>query len=111
MKMDKRWAYKWARDLETTSARQTKRVLNNGRGGFCCLGRLCVIAGERGKRIGSEISYGGETAVLPSEVMEKVGMKSDCGELPDAALTELNDEKGMTFREIAKVIRKNWKIL
>lgn len=110
--MKRSWAMKWARDLETTRAKQANGYLNDGKGGFCCLGRLCVVAGKRGIRsYGGEISYHDETGVLPVEVIEMVGMKTDNGVLPNKrALSELNDE-GVSFREIAKIIRKNWKSL
>ncbi len=103
---------KWARDLETTSAKQAQGVLNNGSRGFCCLGRLCVIAGSRGERCGTEIAYGGETTVLPTEVMDKVGMETDTGEYSHNHdhLAGLNDD-GVSFVEIAKIIRKHWKSL
>jgi hypothetical protein len=109
--MKKSWAMKWARDLEKTSAKQATGVLNNGRGGFCCLGRLCVVAGKRGSsNADGGISYGDETTVLPSEVMALVEMKTSTGAFGQEELTDMNDS-GVSFRELAKIIRKNWRDL
>lgn len=111
--MKRSWAMKWARDLETTRARQTQLKLNDGEGGFCCLGRLCVLAKARGKRSATgKIYYHGEGTILPSEVMEMVGMRTQSGVVGDDEdeLSSMNDG-GMSFAEIAKVIRKRWKEL
>jgi hypothetical protein len=112
--MKRSWAMKWARDLETTKAKQARGVLNDGKGGFCCLGRLCVVVGAKGRRnnINMGISYHGAVTVLPSEVQDLVKMSTASGIVgsDECELSSLNDD-GVSFTELAKLIRKRWKDL
>lgn len=105
---------KWVRDLETTKARQTTGVLHNSQG-YCCLGRACVVMGVKGVGEGPkgsrQYSYKEAITCLPDPVKMKLAMRDDCGCPLDiakfSALSVLNDDKKYTFKEIAKVLRKN----
>jgi hypothetical protein len=55
--------------------------------------------------------YLGESGVLPEEVMIWAGMDSDAGVIANGENLAIMNDGGMTFPEIAKVIRKNWKAL
>ncbi len=104
--MKRYWAMKWAKDLEAKGRRQTTGQLREG-SSYCCLGRACVIAGMRPQDINA--------FSLPEEVVKKFGMNSEVGDLAylpngHSHLASMNDG-GMTFREIAQIIRKRWKEL
>ena len=116
--MKRYWAMKWAKDLEAPRRKQAQGYLKEGNG-YCCLGRLCVVAGVRWKDGG----FDGEMMTLPQSVMEKTGMRSCQGEFPgaEAALSAIGtpvcahlahaNDAGMKFKDIAKVIRKHWREL
>jgi len=109
---------KWLIDLETTKAKQASGVLNNGNGGYCCLGRACVALGFKAY-IGSgwdegAMFYGkrgdAQEFSLPEEVKDLLAVYNSDGKSrltfkPD--LIELNDEERLTFKEIAAVIRED----
>ena len=89
---------------------------------FCCLGVLCDLAVKAGV-VGQEdpeardsnlYSYGGETGLLPQEVMDWAGMRGTSGEFEEDGatieLTVINDH-GASFKKIADVIEKNKKAI
>ena len=119
----------WATELETGRHEQTKEVLNDGTG-KCCLGVLCELAIQAGVPIGVyEVwhefrdgsasmvkAYDTESTIPPMEVLKWAGFQLernlnqangtftyDTGDRANLAF--LNDN-GMTFTEIAAVIRK-----
>jgi len=117
----------WVLELETTTQPQAKYALNIPGKGMCCLGvateqfapRLDLakevgvrnIRGEKREVVG----YGryGCTSMLPLEVAIYLGLDDNNtiyvtyqGERTD--VTELNDNDGLTFKEIAALIRKEY---
>lgn len=122
--MKKEIADKWIAALESGKYKQGRSSLrfNNE---FCCLGVLCELAVEAGviteaKRIlnGQSLLYYYDdcnASYLPSAVRDWAGMYHIAGifnnEVNDddrylPSLTRLNDD-GVSFVEIADVIRKN----
>jgi hypothetical protein len=111
-------ARKWAAALESGEYQQTKGVLRDPNG-FCCLGVLCNIHAQENPEIAAKESdpdsYLGEVEVIPYQVQDWAGLSSVDGSLTTSAtgdimLAEEND-KGMKFPQIAKIIRKHWKEL
>lgn len=122
--MKKEFAHKWADALESGKFSQTKGTLFDGEG-YCCLGVACVLAGKKFESDDGGHFYfikGDSTsAVLPEDVMEEIGMNNPsghiqgkknpfakAGDVSDFELTTINDE-GVSFKEIAKIIRKYYK--
>lgn len=118
--MDKEIKAKWLTALRSGEYKQTKRVLNDGKEGFCCLGVLCEVhrkeTGE-GSWVDDKsdddlpcLGYMGETMVLPLDIVSWAGLPEDGGRNPPIgkdSLAELND-KGMSFAEIADIIEANF---
>ena len=83
----------WLKDLSTTKAPQVRGVLGGkSQGGWCCLGRACVV---------SRAKYSSGDCYLPDGLDERLGIKSQ------DALIELNDDDKLTFKQIAAEVRKN----
>ena len=99
---------------------------------YCVLGVLCDLAHAdgvarprrepaRGFVAASEIRYGltGDGSVLPDEVADwaeaggpdPVVQWSDGGWTDQSPLTQLNDEAGLTFEELADLIDQQWEFL
>ena len=113
---------KWLRDLRSGAFRQTRACLKNPYdGGLCCLGVLCVTYAKAHKIINPWVKgdngYMGFKArdginyetVPPKEVLEWVGLVNDNGGYENKKgvknfLTDLNDSKEMSFKQIANVI-------
>lgn len=91
--------------------------------GYCCLGVLCDILKERlsldvSLAENGLTSFGGETKVLPEEVMEAANIQTVDGTfwIEDAELEEggcftslaEENDKGKTFEEIAKLIQTHF---
>lgn len=91
----------------------------------CCLGVLCEVAVRNGLPLEIEETNGGRmyngfTAYLPDAVIEWAGMDTethpeypevnpDTGEIVGrTSFATANDSFGVTFPELAKVIRANW---
>ena len=98
----------WILDLRTTKAPQAVGKLFDGKG-YCCLGRLCIVAGMSNENI---IHH----RFPPLDIAESIGM-TDGGrrwdhqeiKLPNHnkhSLAGANDD-GCTFAEIADVIEEN----
>jgi hypothetical protein len=116
--MRKDIAMEWADMLESGIIKQGKNSLEN-KGKYCCLGALCRILEKRvnidvDDIDSSNVCFNGEYAYLPKEVINYTGMKSDDGEFTvnDSTyrLSSLNDG-GKSFKEIAQIIRENYKQL
>src|ERR1700722_5631587 len=105
--MHKHIADLWIADLEKNPP-QTRQKLYDGHG-YCCLGRLCLLAGMKPEVFYDQRDYGfaGESAVLPRAVMEWAGMKSRSGEYDDDHCLSADNDNGATFPEIAQIIRVN----
>lgn len=115
---------RWIAKLESGDYDQTTGHLNVG-SGYCCLGVLCEIAVEDGiviKQATDDDTPALYTAkidtsdynedIVPIAVMKWAGLPSTNPDIDDEELdvnnnlAELNDN-GMTFSEIANLIRKN----
>jgi hypothetical protein len=106
---------RWVEALRSNKYEQGQGYLNKD-GKYCCLGVLCeVVKDEIGlsnvlDTDGITMIYGNyKTAVLPSEVEEYCGIESfqDITYYNNiASLEELNDNKGLTFDEIADIIEE-----
>lgn len=123
MKMNPEIKAEWVKRLRSGGYRQTQGLLRNSEG-YCCLGVLGEVAVEKGVAywsnpykkscwqlvdIGQNSNNRDET-VLPLEVWKWAGLTDEAGALPGHApascLTECNDEKMMTFDEIANIIEE-----
>lgn len=121
----------WVEELETTDKPQAKKLLNIVDQGYCCLGIACELFADR---LGMErvvedawsagdvsaVRYRkgeddwGSRAFLPATVAQFLGVGIDGflmvslenGERHD--VTFLNDVKGLSFKEIAALIRKEY---
>jgi hypothetical protein len=103
---------KWVKALRSGKYKQFKGGLKGkteeGKLGYCCLGVLCRVVGSPTlSRLGAD---------LPRDIVcEKAGLSNwnpevnylDTGR---RFLSSLNDE-GITFKEIADLIEKQWKKL
>lgn len=107
-------ARKWIKALESGEYKQGIHLLRN-RGKWCCLGVLCNMHAQEHPEIAATQKrkgfYLGESTVLPKEVMVWAGMNSDIGYIDHGEILANMNDSGVTFQEIAKVIRKNWKAL
>jgi hypothetical protein len=108
---------RWVSALRSNKYNQTTEFLKDD-DGFCCLGVLCELAVEdkvidpafrhaESLRWFYEDDYG----ILPSKVQEWAGLHENPWVQYDedglshySSLSELNDEKRKTFREIADII-------
>ena len=126
--MDERVKNLWVKALESGEYPQGTNQLRSSIG-LCCLGVLCDLHAREHPEIAAtqEVPgrYMAEVATLPEQVMQWAGMGSVEGELLDplglpkmakkvhssnTSLAALNDD-GLNFKQIAKVIRANWKDL
>lgn len=116
-------ARRWVQDLRYNPDKQTKHRLYDGGNGYCCLGRLCLLAGKsfepKYASPGNKFVVSGteEAVTLPIEVMNWAGMRYPRGTVQDSAtgrtifeLSALNDA-GASFEVLAKIIEDNWPIL
>ena len=112
--MKKQIAERWIAALESGEYKQGMRALRAG-DEYCCLGVLCDLMDKDGWWPGFSVewTYLGEGGMLPLEVMQWAGLKTE-----HANLAGLNDGQSVTgsidpwsFHEIAEVIRKSWETL
>ena len=102
---------KWLSSLRSGDYQQTRLHLREG-SGFCCLGVLCDLYGKE-HNVEWELmnddtyyEFQGQTATLPSSVIEWAALKDhDFGSGIDP-LSALNDG-GSTFNEIADLIEEH----
>lgn len=124
------------RTLNRVTPHPTEEHADYAQTGFCCLGVLCDLAVKAGvieaptvNRRG-EAEYGGAeggTAFLPPEVRDWAGLLGNNPEVnyerakywnfdvdesevytATGPLSDLNDEQGKAFPEIAQIIRENF---
>lgn len=105
---------KWTAALRSGRYPQGKRALlstdDQGRQCFCCLGVACEVAVQAGVIAPpADGSYGGEKNILPTSVQEWLGLYDDAGITrtehdSTSCLTELNDDAGWTFEQIADLV-------
>lgn len=102
---------KWVDALESGEYPQAKgSLINTETGGLCCLGVACDVSGL-GKWSENGF-YLKEASVLPKKVMDYFGLEGRCGftvekgSYRNSDLTDLNDGVGLSFKQIAKYVRK-----
>jgi hypothetical protein len=101
----------WVRALRSGRYKQGKAYLHARGGKYCCLGVACDLYKQQVLKTTKNPEYlkVNEGITLPAEVQEWLGLSHHEGEFFDASehdtkyLTGLND-KGTSFKEIAKVI-------
>ena len=105
-------AKRWVEELRSGRFEQTQHALRRD-DAFCCLGVACEISGV-GTWSGDLYTVGGraEANYLPKAVQSWLGLISQTGEgVADCdgyiTLTELNDNGGKSFAEIADAIEAN----
>lgn len=119
-------ARKWAKALESGEYKQGTGQLRNAANEFCCLGVLCNMHAQANPELAAQqedYSYFGESEFLPRIVQKWSGLNYSSGVFTiveddpyygknevQEELSELND-RGKTFKYIAKMIRKHWKEL
>lgn len=105
----------WAEALRSGKYRQAQLRLRSSSEGYCCLGVLCDLhAKSQGKEWETPTEgpysylYLGAPEALPLEVVKWAALSQSnpnvivgCGHI---SLAELNDQKGYSFADIAKVI-------
>lgn len=100
----------WIVDLRTTTTPQTKAYLfRPSTGGYCCLGRLCLVTGEP-ERLANHSApcdidnpIANETWFSVTRLMDHV-LKDEPGTSPDANPANWNDDLNLTFQEIADML-------
>jgi hypothetical protein len=105
-------ARKWAQALESGEYKQGTGQLRKG-DKFCALGVLCNLHAQEYPEIATKEKvksrYLGASTELPLDVMVWAGMTSSNGYISCGNnVVNMNDGLGMTFKEIAKVVRKKW---
>lgn len=86
----------------------------------CCLGVACQVAIKNGVEITvtqgegdgeTLLFYDGESGTLPHKVKEWLGLDEDHGNNPylgTGSATELNDNEGLNFKQIATQVRETF---
>jgi hypothetical protein len=108
-------ARKWSKALESGEYKQGFGQLRRG-DKFCALGVLCNLHAQEHPEIAAKEKvksrYMGASAKIPFDVMEWAGMNSSNDSITlYNTIVDMNDTEKMPFGEIAKVIRKNYKLL
>jgi len=107
--MNKENIKKWIDALRSGDYMQGSGWLHNVKENeYCCLGVACELAIRDGVDVRVEVcgdfcSYDGSTTALPMSVISWLGVN---GSNPLSAI-EMNDERGMSFDEIANVIEED----
>jgi hypothetical protein len=107
----------WVADLRSGEYEQAKSYLASKGDGYCCLGVLCeqaVGAGVVNRTDGGDgrFYYGdgsdeegeGNDITLPPSVANWAGLEADSPQIDGRHLSEMNDDDGKTFAEIADAI-------
>lgn len=105
---------KWVKALRSGDYKQARgqlKKVDGNRVGMCCLGVACDLSGL-GKWDESNAYITGENredSVLPTEVMDWLGLADDSGCFHEKGrtigLTDKND-KGASFKQIAAIIER-----
>jgi hypothetical protein len=115
--MKKSVAKKWVKALRSGKYEQISGKLER-KGGFCCLGVLCKVAEENGKRVNKTAEgklWGGSLSHHPA-VLDWAGLKTSMAILNDSetddtsaadSLVNQNDLRGANFNTIADII-EDW---
>ena len=114
---------KWLEALESGEYQQTTMVLHDGRG-YCCLGVAARVMGKTFECLDGVYFVDNSTQLLRS--YREIGLRSPAGSCAlgcqslvreyirehyasstcGVNLTTLNDELGLTFKQIADILRK-----
>ena len=99
--MNKEVKEKWVAALRSGKYKQTRGTLKD-KTGYCCLGVLCEATNSR--------KWHGYS-LLPRHIMKKAGLQNECGTYVEykngqTLLTDLNDNRKLTFNDIADIIEK-----
>lgn len=101
----------WVEDLRTTDAKQAKGVLNDGKGGYCCLGRLCeLIDPDSWSPTPTGVGWGpGADEGMPPfpEVRTPIAKLMPGRDITLTTYSIMNDD-GATFAEIADRIEQDF---
>lgn len=89
----------WVEALRSNEFNQSRMALRNG-DGFCCMGVGCEVA----KLAGAIDCYEGGWGGVPNVVRDWLGLNSSIGSYGATALTRDNDERRLTFHQIADII-------
>jgi hypothetical protein len=116
--MKKAIAMEWADLLESGMFKQGRGYLDDGNK-QCCIGVLCNIAANRNictiTKEESRLKFDDNGGTAPDSVLEWSGLQNSQGAFINnnsrVLLTVLNDDKGKSFKEIAEIIRENYKKL
>jgi hypothetical protein len=123
--MDKHVAERWVQALRSGQYQQGKQALRPTPDSYCCLGVLCdLYRVEQGKGAWDpadegciDIAFeapgedGCETSLLPIEVKNWAGMRTNDGRYGlDMSLAGANDE-GAEFPRLADLIEQKWEVL
>lgn len=119
-KVNKEAIREWVEALESGRYQQTTGTLaqyeENGSVGYCCLGVACDVFKERlnltQKMAGHRILFDNTVASMPFTVSDFLGLPDTNVHWPGmnklVGLTQLNDIYGLTFEEIATILRANF---
>lgn len=99
----------WVDALRSGKYAQTTETLQ-GNNGYCCLGVACQLAKEQGIEVHitahSGLISGGELSDQRA-VWNWLGLRNSTGYIDQGELTQLNDECGYTFPELADFIEEH----
>lgn len=102
---------KWVKALRSGKYKQTNGKLRDERG-FCCLGVACEVVGMKAqKNRHGEYLYGKQFGITPETARRAIKLRNSngtpCSGDVSFSLTELNDEKGYSFSQIADVLEQS----
>jgi hypothetical protein len=110
--MDAELKRKWVEALRSGNYHQTTGALHRAGGGYCCLGVLCEVMGEKNwKDAGSTPGEFNKLMLMP--YMEKTGLPRELhvrSGIPlgtQTVLVGMNDTYRNNFNEIADYIEEN----
>lgn len=108
--MKKRLRNKWIKALRSGDYAQTTGMLNDTYDkAYCCLGVLCIVAGEEFDK-GGYIHYklpSGEEDREGSALPKCLKTKWEITNVDEAKLVDMNDQEGCSFSAIADWIEEN----
>lgn len=98
----------WVAKLRSGEYEQGRERLRSEGNQYCCLGVLCEVGVEDGMieppiLMGENYSYNMNTGFLPDALVKEYGISAQ----ETITLMGMNDEKNMSFSEIAQYIEQN----
>ena len=114
----------WVKALRSGKYKQARGRLRNQRGGYCCLGVLCDLSQKElnisWRKCGfneRQFHFGGAFGTLPASVQKWAftaksyaycDISNPVSKREDTKLSNLNDHLKLTFRQIAKIIERDF---